>query len=487
MTLIYKIKLFLRFTQNCKKMTELIKKKLSESKSARWFVLVLVSFTMMCMYYLTDAMAPLQQNLQTNLHWSATDYGLFTSGYGWFNVFLLMLVFSGMILDKLGTRFTGFLAIFVMLLGAGIKYWAISGHFEGSVNVAIGSWEILGVTPKSALMAGLGFGIFGVGSEMFGIAANKAVVRWFRGKEMALAIGLNTSTGRIGTALAMFTPLPLYNLTKDVSAPILVSIVLLLIGLLVYIFFTVLDKRLDKEEIESGVAPDEEFKFADVVEIARNKAFWYIAVLCVLFYSAVFPFIKFATNLIVQKYSVSDTFAGYIPALLPFSALLLTPLFGGISDKKGKAATIMISGSILLVFVHLLFAIPSLNSFTIAIGLVMLLGIAFSLVPAAMWPSVAKIIPHSKLGTAYAMIFWVQNIGLMLVPLLIGWVLDKYCIIGTLDKLVDGKVEHLTQYNYTIPMLIFACFGILAIVFAYLLKFEDERKGYGLELPNIEE
>lgn len=466
-------------------MTAKTQQKLSESKSARWFVLVLVSFTMMCMYYLTDAMAPLQQNLQTNLHWSATDYGFFTSGYGWFNVFLLMLVFSGMILDKLGTRFTGFLAIFIMILGAGIKYWAVSGHVAGQINIAIGSWELLGSTPRSAVMAGLGFGIFGVGCEMFGIAANKAVVRWFRGKEMALAIGLNTSTGRIGTALAMFTPLPLYNLTKDVSAPILVSIVLLLIGLLVYIFFTVLDKKLDQEEIEAGVEKEEEFKFTDVRDIARNRAFWYIAVLCVLFYSAVFPFIKFATNLIVQKYSVTDTFAGYIPALLPFSALLLTPLFGGISDKKGKAATIMIFGSILLVCVHLLFAIPSLNSFPIAIGLVLLLGIAFSLVPSAMWPSVAKIIPHSKLGTAYAMIFWVQNIGLMLVPLLIGSVLDKYCIIGNIDGTVDGQVQHLTQYNYTIPMLIFACFGILAIVFAYLLKFEDRQKGYGLELPNI--
>jgi nitrate/nitrite transporter NarK len=466
---------------------QVLKKSLRESKTARWTVLILVSFTMMCMYYLTDAMAPLQQNLQTNLHWSATDYGIFTSGYGWFNVFLLMLVFSGMILDKLGTRFTGVLAIFVMLVGAGIKYWAISGHFAGNFQLTIGSWQALGDTPMSAVMAGLGFGIFGVGCEMFGIAANKAVVRWFRGKEMALAIGLNTSTGRIGTALAMFTPLPLYNLTKDVSAPILVAIVLLLLGLLVYIFFTVLDKRLDVEESDAGVAKEEEFKFTDVTDIAKNRAFWYIAILCVLFYSAVFPFIKFATNLILQKFSVSETFAGYIPALLPFSALLLTPVFGGISDKKGKAATIMILGSILLVFVHLLFSIPSLNSFPIAIGLVLLLGIAFSLVPSAMWPSVAKIIPHSKLGTAYAMIFWVQNIGLMLVPLLIGAVLDKYCITGTISKIVDGKEQLLTQYNYTIPMLIFACFGFLAIGFAYLLKVEDRKMGYGLETPNIME
>jgi len=460
---------------------------LRESKTARWGVLILVSFTMMCMYYLTDAMAPLQEKLQGNLGWSASDYGLFTSGYGWFNVFLLMLVFSGMILDKLGTRFTGILAIGIMLVGAGIKYWAISGHITGLTQLSIGSWQILGKTPTSALIAGLGFGIFGVGCEMFGIAANKAVVRWFRGKEMALAIGLNTSTGRIGTALAMFTPLPLYNLTKNVSSPVLLSILLLCIGLLVYIFFTVIDKRLDQEEKAAGVEADEEFKFSDIAEIARNKAFWYIAILCVLFYSAVFPFIKFATNLILQKFTVPETFAGYIPALLPFSALLLTPLFGGISDKKGKAATIMIIGSILLVCVHLLFSIPSLNSFPIAIGLVMLLGIAFSLVPSAMWPSVAKIIPESKLGTAYAMIFWVQNWGLMLVPLLIGSVLEKYCVIGTVTKMVDGKVQHLTQYNYQIPMLIFACFGVLAIGFAYLLKAEDKKMGYGLEKPNVVE
>ena len=460
---------------------------LRESKSARWVVLILVSFTMMCMYYLTDAMAPLQQNLQSNLHWSATDYGLFTSGYGWFNVFLLMLVFSGMILDKLGTRFTGVLAIIIMIIGAGIKYWAIAGHIDGTYELTIGSWQILGLTPKSAVVAGLGFALFGVGSEMFGIAANKAVVRWFRGKEMALAIGLNTSTGRIGTALAMFTPQPLYNLTKDVSAPILLSILLLCIGLLVYLFFNVIDKRLDKEESDAGIVSDEEFKFSDIADIAKNRAFWYISILCVLFYSAVFPFIKFATNLIVQKFSVTDTFAGYIPALLPFSALLLTPLFGGISDKKGKGASIMILGSILLVCVHLLFAIPSLNSFPIAIGLVVVLGIAFSLVPSAMWPAIAKIIPESKLGTAYAMTFWVQNWGLMLVPLLIGWVLDKYCIIGTITKIIDGKEEHLTQYNYTIPMLIFACFGVLAIGFAYLLKAEDKKKGYGLEKPNVVE
>ncbi len=469
-------------------MSEKISTSLRDSKTARWFVLILVSFTMLCMYYLTDAMAPLQSDLQSTLNWSATEYGFFTSGYGWFNVFLLMLIFSGMILDKLGTRITGMMAIFIMLAGAIIKYLAISGYIEpGTYQFSIGSWQLISPTSKSAVVAGLGFGIFGVGSEMFGISANKAVVRWFKGKEMALAIGLNTSTGRIGTALAMFTPQPLYQLTHNLSAPIIVAMILLALGLIVFIFFAFLDKKLDNEESAAGIKNTDEFKFTDVMDIARNKAFWYIAALCVLFYSAVFPFIKYATNLIVQKFEVSGDMAGYIPALLPFSALLLTPLFGGISDKKGKAASIMILGSILLVIVHLLFSIPSLNSLSVAIGLVVLLGISFSLVPSAMWPAVAKIIPHSKLGTAYAMIFWVQNWGLMGVPLLIGWVLDKYCIIGTTTKIVAGQEQIVTLYSYSIPMLIFAAFGLIGIAFALLLKAEDKKKGYGLELPNVKE
>ncbi len=461
-----------------------IKKSLRDSKSARWIMLGLVSFTMMCMYYLTDAMAPLQERLQAGLQWSASDYGFFTGAYGWFNVFLLMLVFSGMILDKMGVRFTGILGIGIMLAGGFIKYWAISGHVHGTSEFTIFGWQAMAQTQTSAVVAGVGFAIFGVGCEMFGIAANKAVVRWFRGKEMALAIGLNTSTGRIGTMLAMITPIPLVKLFGTISAPVVLSLFLLGIGLLVFILFTFMDRKLDREEADAGVAADEEFKFADILEIGKNRAFWFITVLCVLFYSAVFPFIKYAINLMVQKFGISDEFAGWIPALLPLSALLLTPVFGSMFDKKGRGASIMIAGSILLVCVHLLFSIPSLNSFPIAIGLVMVLGVAFSMVPSAMWPSIAKIIPESKLGTAYAMTFWVQNIGLTLVPMLIGVVLDKNKT-GTIDKLIDGQNQVITQYNYTFPMLIFALFGFLAIGFAFLLKAEDRKMGYGLEKPNI--
>ncbi|MDD2798377.1 MAG: MFS transporter [Bacteroidales bacterium] len=472
-------------------MTEIIQKKLSESKSARWLVLVLVSLTMLCSYFLADAMAPLKSMLEQQLHWTSTDYGIFTSGYGWFNVFLLMLVFAGIILDKMGTRFTGVLAIIIMLIGAFIKYWAINSTTLGDiVNIHIGSWELF-ETKRQVLYAGLGFAIFGMGIEMFGITANKAIVRWFKGKELALAIGLNTSTGRIGTGLAMIAPIPLAKwmgtpTTPMVSAPILMAMLMIVIGLMAFLLFNVMDVKLDKEEAKHNTAEvAEDFRFSDILRIAKISGFWYITILCVLFYSAVFPFIKYATELIMQKYGVSDNFAGAIPAMLPVGALFLTPVFGSIYDHKGKGASIMMIGSILLVVVFLLFAIPTLNSLPVAIGLIVILGIAFSLVPSALWPSVTKVVPHSLLGTAYAMIFWVQNWGLMGVPLLIGNVLDKYCKIGEHTVIEQGVSYTVVEYNYTIPMLIFAGFGVLAIFFSYMLKREDRIKQYGLELPNI--
>ena len=454
---------------------------LRDQPALRWMVLALVSVTMLCAYYLTDALAPLETRLEIALNWSAADYGWYTGAYGWFNVFLLMLVFGGMILDKMGVRFTGVLAILIMLAGAGIKYWAISGPIANTDE----TFKLLFWTAKkSAWVAGLGFAVFGVGVEMFGITANKAIIRWFKGKELALAIGLNTSVGRIGTALAMFTPVPLVSWTKNLSAPVILSMLLLCIGLITFLLFMVFDRKLDTEE-SGNTLPEEEFKFSDILEIAKIKAFWLITILCVLFYSAVFPFIKYATQLIIQKFGVSDAFAGSIPALLPFGALILTPVFGSLYDKKGKGATIMIVGSIILLCVHLLFAVPSLNSLPVAIGLVLVLGVGFSLVPSAMWPSVAKIIPEQRIGTAYAMVFWVQNWGLMLVPMLIGFVLHTYCITGTAVKMIDGVEQEVTLYNYTLPMLIFACFGALAILFAFWLKREDARKSYGLEKPNI--
>lgn len=457
---------------------ETITNTLRDSKAARWTALAVVSFTMLCGYYLTDVMAPLKPMLEKELLWNSTEYGFFTSAYGWFNVFLLMLILGGIILDKKGVRFTGKMATITMVIGTAIKFWAIS-------TAVLDGHIFLGMKLQ-VVIAALGYATFGVGVEVAGITVSKIIVKWFKGKELALAMGLEMASARIGTGLALFASYPIAIWMGDVSKPIFLGLILLCIGMISFFIYTAKDKKLDQsvaaEAAISGISADEEsFKMADIWFIIKNKGWWYIAILCVLFYSAVFPFLKYASDLMVNKFGVDPLVAGSIPALLPFGTILLTPFFGNIYDRKGKGATIMIIGAVILIGVHSLFSIPFLNFKPVAVALIIMLGIGFSLVPSAMWPSVPKIIPERQLGTAYALIFWVQNWGLMGVPALIGWVLDKYCINGT--RMVDGV--SIPNYNYTIPMIIFTCFGILALIFAFLLKAEDKKKGYGLELPNI--
>ncbi len=457
---------------------ETVTNTLRDSKVARWTALAVVSFTMLCGYYLTDVMAPLKPMLEKELLWNSTEYGFFTSAYGWFNVFLLMLILGGIILDKKGVRFTGRMATITMVAGTALKFWAISTH-------SLDGMHIIGMKAQ-VVIAALGYAVFGVGVEVAGITVSKIIVKWFKGKELALAMGLEMASARVGTGLALFASYPLAIWLGGVSKPIFLGLILLCIGLISFFLYTIQDKRLDKsvaaEAAISGNAEEEEsFKMADIWFIVKNKGWWYIAILCVLFYSAVFPFLKYASDLMVNKFNVDPLVAGSIPALLPFGTILLTPFFGNVYDRKGKGASIMIIGAILLIIVHTLFSIPFLNFKPVAIALIIVLGIGFSLVPSAMWPSVPKIIPEKQLGTAYALIFWVQNWGLMGVPALIGWVLDKYCITGT--RLIDGV--SVPTYNYTLPMIIFTCFGLLALLFAFLLKAEDKKKGYGLQLPNI--
>ncbi len=454
-------------------MVETIQKTLRDSKAARWTALAIVAFTMLCGYFLTDVMSPLKPLLESEKGWSSTEYGIFTSAYGWFNVFLLMLIFGGMILDKMGVRFTGLSAATLMVIGASIKYYAISTTFaDGST--------IFGLKTQVAL-ASFGFATFGVGVEIAGITVSKVIVKWFKGKELALAMGLEMATARVGTLLAMETSAPIAEHFKSVSAPILFCLIMLVIGLISFFVYTFMDKKLEASIPNTG-EEEEPFRFNDIFLIVKNRGFWYIAILCVLFYSAVFPFLKYAPDLMVNKYGLSEKDAGIIPGLLPLGTMLLTPLFGNVYDRKGKGATIMIIGAVLLILVHAIFSIPFFHHWSVALIVIIILGIGFSLVPSAMWPSVPKIIPEKQLGTAYALIFWIQNWGLMGVPALIGWVLDKYCIIGY-RALPDGRA--VAMYNYTLPMIIFMCFGILALVFAFLLKAEDKKKGYGLESPNI--
>jgi MFS family permease len=561
-------------------MTEAIKKSLRESTSARWAALVLASFSIFGAYYFNYALSSIKPQLESVLGWNSEDFGTYTSAYAWFNVFLFMLIFSGFILDKLGIRKTGLGATLVMFIGTALNYWAVSHTFpEGSVvNI-----PLLGAMKTQVLLSSLGFAIFGVGTEAIGITISKAVVRWFKGKEMALAMGMQMSIARLGTMLALMISLPLAK-NFTVTAPILFALAVMLIGIISFISFSVLDIRLDKSEGAEKlvVSPEDEFKISDIKLIISNRGFWYIAILCVLFYSAVFPFLFYATDLMINKYSINPYWAGTIPGLLPFGTIILTPLFGGIYDKYGKGATIMIIGSFILVAVHGILAIPSLNIWWIAATMVIILGIGFSLVPSAMWPSVPKVIPEKQLGTAYAVIFWIQNIGLMFIPLILGIVLNSTnpdvspnklivkagvekafsevlpqhsftekeifkAIEKTTASTVDSVVQYTTyepdfekkinaeqvedkiysrivqnistinytgdkksiteavvssaregayqtveeerlnlRYDYVYDMLLFLGLSISSVLFAFLLRIEDKKKGYGLELPNIE-
>jgi len=460
-------------------MTEKIVQSLRESATARWTALAIVSLTMLFGYFMADVMAPLKPMLESQIHWTSSEYGFFTSAYGWFNVFLLMLIIGGIILDKMGIRFTGITAALVMVVGAGLKYWAISATFpEGATFLG---WKL------QVILAAIGYAIFGVGVEVAGITVSKAIVRWFKGRELALAMGMQLATARIGTALALVISAPIAEKFGTPSAPVLLGTILLCIGLITFIAYSVMDKKLERSEASGADAEkdeSDEFKISDIGRILTNKGFWYIAALCLLFYSAVFPFLKYAADLMVQKYHVKATLAGLIPGLLPFGNIFMTPLFGRMVDRRGKAASIMFLGSGLLILVHLLFALPILNNWIFALILMLVLGVAFSLVPSAMWPSVPKLIPEKQLGTAFSLIFYIQNWGLMGVPALIGWILDRYCMISR-TTLENGTIA--VKYNYTLPMFVFMGFGVLALFFAFLLKREDRRKGYGLELPSSQQ
>ena len=450
-------------------MTEQLKKKLNDSVVTRWGALAIVAFTMMAAYYVNDVMAPLKNMLESDLAWTSTEFGFFTGAYSFLNVFLLMLIWGGLILDRFGIRFTGKLAAILMVVGTGLEYYAIT--------VLAGDESLIFGYKTGVFVASAGYSIFGVGAEVAGITVSKIIAKWFRGKEMATAMGVQVALARIGSQAAYSVAIPLAR-NFSIDTPLLIGFVLLVGGLIAFFAFSVMDKKLDKQvEASAEDGGEDKFSFKDVKHILTNPGFWLIALLCVLFCSCVFPFQKFASELMVGKYGIDENVAGSIVGLPALGALILTPVFGGLVDKRGKAASIMMLGAAMLICVHFIYAIPSIDNWLIAIGLMIILGIAFSLVPSAMWPSVAKIFPVNQLGTAYALIFFIQNIGLWGIPTLIGWVLDTYCVVGT-----SGNAN---EYDYTIPMCIFTGLAILSLFVAFLLKVVDKKKGYGLELPNI--
>lgn len=451
-------------------MVKQIQKKLSDSAAARWTALAIVSVTMMFAYFFTDVMSPLEPLLTAakedgglGLGWTSDEYGFFSGSYGFFNVFLGLLFIGGIILDKFGIRFTGLMSTILMFGGALIKWWAVSNTFTG---------ELFGYQMQ-VIWACLGFALYGVGAEIAGITVSKVIVKWFTGHELALAMGAQVALARFGTAAALSFALPFAKSMGAVSASVGLGAAMLCIGMLSFIVYNVMDKKEDAAVAASATEPEEGFKFSDLKLLFCNKGFWYITLLCLMFYAGVFPFLKFATKLMVIKYDVAEDIAGSIPSMLPYGTIVLTPLFGYVYDKIGKGASLMIIGSVLLTLVHAVFALPGVTSVAVAIVMMVVLGIAFGLVPSAMWPSVPKIIPMQLLGTAYAMIFYIQNIGLSMVPIWIG-------------KINQANTDEATGLiDYTQTMITFACFGIVAIVIAVLLLIEDKKKGYGLQQANI--
>ena len=455
-------------------MRDQVRESIATKAWARWTVLAIVSFTMMAGYIVAKEMSPLQFMLEKTvgdggMGWTSGEFGIFAGSRGFFNVFLLMLFVGGIILDKMGVRFTGILSCVLMLAGSAAVYGSITLISPEPMLTV----PLLGTVKRQVVLAALGFAFFGIGYEMCGITVSKAIVRWFSGKEMALAMGLQVAMARLGTALALgFSPI--IALKWGLARPILIGVFCVGVGLIAYLYYCTMDRRRDKEqgaEDASGAdSEDEKFHFADMLLTIKNPGFWGITLLCLFYYSALYPFLDFATKLMISKYGVEAGLAGMIPAILPFTSIVLTPLFGGLCDKKGRGATMMVIGSVMLTVVLIVFAIPGSSS-ALAVTLMCVLGIAFSLLPAALWPAVPKIVPMKQLGTSYSIIYYIQNSGLMLIPVLIGKVLEH----DTVGERVD----------YTMSLIIFAIIGVCAIITASTLLWLDRRHHYGLEDPNI--
>lgn len=469
-------------------MTEFIQRKLNDSPAMRWTALVLVASMMFFGYMFVDVMSPIQALMESQRGWTPDIFGTYAASEYILNV-CGFLIIAGVILDKMGVRFTGELSASMMFAGAVIKYIGITEWFQTTAFADwLNTWWVS--MPASAKMASLGFMLFGCGCEMAGTTVSKAIAKWFKGKEMALAMGLEMAIARVGV-FAIFSISPIIaDKFGTVVAPVAFCTVLLLIGLITFTVFTFMDKKLDSQlgEDAGEEASDEEFKFSDLGKILSSRVFWIVALLCVLYYSAIFPFQRYGANMLQCNLDgITAEAASNIFRWFPIGAAVITPFLGNFLDRKGKGATMLIGGALLLICCHLIFAfiLPETKSALLAYSTIVLLGISFALVPAALWPSVPKIIDEKVLGSAYCLIFWVQNIGLCFVPKLIGNILtstneDNPAVIAAKQAGSD-----FIPYDYTVPLVVFAGFGILALIIAIYLKAVDKKRGYGLEEPNI--
>lgn len=479
-------------------MTQPIKELLRDKAWARWTALFLLAGAMLFAYIFVDVLSPLQAMLQDKMGWTPDVYGHYTGSETFLNVFVFFLIFAGIILDKMGVRFTAILSGGVMLIGSFINYYALTDWFAGSaldvwftnhLNIPLAWWNItpwFDGMPGSAKLSTIGFMIFGCGTEMAGITVSRGIVKWFEGKEMALAMGVEMAVARIGVAVVFLGSPAVAHYGgisgESVSRPVAFAVLLILIGLISFITYAFMDKKLENQMGTSAEEKDDPFKISDLKYIFTSQVFWIVSLLCVLYYSAIFPFQKYANNMLQCNLGISAEQASLVFFVFPLGAAAITPFLGNFLDRKGKGASMLIFGAILMIVCHLTFAfaLPALKGTVIATIVaylaIVLLGISFSLVPASLWPSVPKLVDNKLLGSAYAVIFWIQNIGLYAFPMIIGAVLAA----------ANPGVTDPVKYNYTLPMCLFASLGVLALFLGIWLKALDARKHYGLELPNIQ-
>lgn len=472
-------------------MSEKIQQLMNDKPALRWTALILIALAMFFGYMFVDVMSPLQALVEKQRGWTPGIFGTYASAEYILNV-CGFLIIAGVILDKMGVRFTGILSTSMMFCGAAIKYIGVSDWFQGTAFCDwLGTWWV--AMPGSAKMAALGFMIFGCGCEMAGTTVSKAIAKWFKGKEMALAMGIEMAIARVGV-FAIFSISPIIaSKMGTIAAPVGFCTVLLLIGVINFIAFSVMDKKFDAQlaavgEASEEEASDEEFHIKDLGKIFSSLSFWVVALLCVLYYSAIFPFQRYGANMLQCNLNgITPEAAANIFRWFPIGAAVITPFLGNFLDRKGKGATMLIYGALLLIVCHLVFAflLPATHSSLLAYATIVILGVSFALVPAALWPSVPKIIDEKILGSAYCLIFWVQNIGLCFVPKLIGSVLESSNKANEAVIAAKAAGAEFIPYNYTIPLIIFACFGIAALLIALYLKALDSKRHLGLEEPNI--
>ena len=465
--------------------TEALCRTLRDSAAMRWTALVLVALMMFFGYMFVDVMSPIQALMESQRGWTPDIFGTYAASEYILNV-CGFLIIAGVILDKMGVRFTGELSASMMFAGAVIKYIGITDWFQATAFAEwLNTWWVS--MPASAKMASLGFMIFGCGCEMAGTTVSKAIAKWFKCNEMALAMGLEMAIARVGVfAILSISPI-IADKMGAVVAPVAFCTVLLLIGLITFTVFTFMDRKLDAQTGEAE-EKEEPFKVSDLGTILSSQVFWIVALLCVLYYSAIFPFQRYGANMLqCNLEGITAEAASNIFRWFPIGAAVITPFLGNFLDRRGKGATMLIGGALLLICCHLIFAfvLPQTNSPLLAYSTIVLLGISFALVPAALWPSVPKIIAEKVLGSAYCLIFWVQNIGLCFVPKLIGNLLTSTNADNPAVIAAKQAGAEFIPYDYTIPLVVFAFFGVLAFLIAIYLKVLDRKKGYGLEMPNI--